>query len=253
MSDYARCMAFLRRGDLGGAREAPSPVGVGVVDEALALRHDSNYLLVERPDATPADVAAELARLGLPMALVPDHVQGERLAAALPGWGVHRGLVMVHRRPPDRPAPAAVVREVDVEDLRAARGALLTEQPWATDAVIAQLLDAKAAIARRVALRAFAALVDGALASYTDLYLADGVAQVEDVATLPSHRGRGLARAVVLRAVDEARAAGAGLVFLVAAEDDWPKALYRRLGFDEVGVYVKLTPPARGHSGRRLS
>ncbi|MCO5172326.1 MAG: GNAT family N-acetyltransferase [Planctomycetes bacterium] len=244
--EYARCMAFLRRGDLAGARAAPSTVGAGVIDEALALRHDSNYLLVERPDATPADVAAELARLGLPMALVPDPALGERLAAALTGWGVHRGLVMVHRRPPDRPAPVADVREVDVERLRAARRELLTEQPWATDAVIEQLLDAKAAIARRVALRAFAAFVDDTLASYTDLYLADGVAQVEDVATLPPYRGKGLARAAVLRAVDEARAAGAGLVFLVAAQDDWPQALYRRLGFDDVGTYVKLTPPAQG-------
>ena len=33
----------------------------------------------------------------------------------------------------------------------------------------------------------------------------------------------------------EARRAGAGLVFLLAEEDDWPKALYAKLGFDQIG------------------
>jgi hypothetical protein len=32
-------------------------------------------------------------------------------------------------------------------------------------------------------------------------------------------------------------------VFLAADEDDWPKALYRRLGFDDLGRYVKFIRP----------
>jgi ribosomal protein S18 acetylase RimI-like enzyme len=60
------------------------------------------------------------------------------------------------------------------------------------------------------------------------------------VGTLHDHRGRGYAKAVVLAAIAAARKRGAEFVFLVADHDDWPKELYRRLGFDELGYYVKL-------------
>jgi predicted GNAT family acetyltransferase len=72
------------------------------------------------------------------------------------------------------------------------------------------------------------------------------VAQIEDVATLPAFRNRGLARAVVLEAAALARASGAELVFLVADENDWPKDLYGRLGFDQIGVEHVF-----GRSGRQ--
>ena len=57
---------------------------------------------------------------------------------------------------------------------------------------------------------------------------------------VPAHRGNGYATAVVLRAAREARAEGADLVFLVADGDDWPKELYRKLGFDTVGRLTKF-------------
>ena len=58
---------------------------------------------------------------------------------------------------------------------------------------------------------------------------------MEAVATLPAHRGRGYASAVVQHAVGEALAAGHDLIFLTALADDWPKELHARLGFEEVG------------------
>ncbi len=77
-----------------------------------------------------------------------------------------------------------------------------------------------------------------------DLYSDGATAQVEDVATLPAHRGRGHATAVVLRAVAEADRAGHDFVFLIADDNDWPKHLYRRIGFDEVGrKHSFLKPP----------
>jgi ribosomal protein S18 acetylase RimI-like enzyme len=69
-------------------------------------------------------------------------------------------------------------------------------------------------------------------------------AQVEDVGTLPEHRGKGYATAVILGAIEQARASGADFVFLVADAADRPKELYRKLGFDELGHYTKFfTPP----------
>ena len=71
--------------------------------------------------------------------------------------------------------------------------------------------------------------------SAAELYSDGRTAQIEDVATLSAYRGRGHAKAAVTRAVEEALATGHELVFLVADGDDWPKALYAKLGFEEVG------------------
>ena len=61
----------------------------------------------------------------------------------------------------------------------------------------------------------------------------------------PSTAARGYATAVILRAIEQARAAGADFVFLVADAEDWPKELYRKLGFDDLGHYTKFfAPPA---------
>jgi ribosomal protein S18 acetylase RimI-like enzyme len=85
------------------------------------------------------------------------------------------------------------------------------------------------------------------LAGACQLYLLDDVAQIESVVTLEQFRGLGVARSVVLRAVREARKAGADLVFLIADLNDWPHRLYGRLGFDEVGRGWSFTrwPPAQ--------
>jgi GAF domain-containing protein len=40
---------------------------------------------------------------------------------------------------------------------------------------------------------------------------------------------------VITKAAEQARADGNDLVFLLAEEDDWPKELYAKLGFDVVG------------------
>ena len=52
---------------------------------------------------------------------------------------------------------------------------------------------------------------------------------------LEKYRGRGLGKAVTARAAAESVAAGHDLTFLVADADDWPKELYRRLGFRDTG------------------
>jgi predicted GNAT family acetyltransferase len=91
--------------------------------------------------------------------------------------------------------------------------------------------------------RFFAVELDGEVVSYSDLYVNGADAQVEDVGTLPEQRNRGHATAVVLGAIAAAREAGAEFVFLVADAHDWPKELYGRLGFDEVGHYTKLFTP----------
>jgi ribosomal protein S18 acetylase RimI-like enzyme len=100
-----------------------------------------------------------------------------------------------------------------------------------------QMIDAKHGIAERVSVRCFAVLVDGEVASYTDLYQDGAVAQIEDAATSEQHQRRGYASAVVTKAVEEARAAGAELIFLVTDAGGRAQQL---LGFDAIGGYVNF-------------
>lgn len=59
-----------------------------------------------------------------------------------------------------------------------------------------------------------------------------GVGMVEDLFTLPSHRGQGYARALIHHCVADARARGAEQVLIGAFPDDTPKNAYAAMGFE---------------------
>jgi ribosomal protein S18 acetylase RimI-like enzyme len=244
--ELARAYAFLARGDMGGSRTVTSPHGWAVYTDEVPKRSDCNYLWIER-DGDPEELVAEAQRLERRLIFVPDPDLGERLAPwfAEHEWRIDRHLVMAQLREPEKTADLSLVRELEEEALRAARRRLMEGYPWAKPEVVKQLFQAKALIGQRVTARFFGVLVDDEVVSYADLYVDGADAQVEDVGTLPEHRGKGYATAVILKAIEQARASGADFVFLVADADDWPKELYRKLGFDELGHYTKFfTPPA---------
>jgi ribosomal protein S18 acetylase RimI-like enzyme len=83
--------------------------------------------------------------------------------------------------------------------------------------------------------------------AYCKLWRRGGVAQVEDVVVLPAARGRGFGRAVVTAAIAAARTMELELLFIVADDDDWPKELYAKLGFQHVGrlrIFDRRPQPA---------
>jgi ribosomal protein S18 acetylase RimI-like enzyme len=139
------------------------------------------------------------------------------------------------RRAPDRP-PALDVERVGFGVVRSfAETVIRSTEPAEDDAVVRELVGHKGVLERRAGASFFIVRVGSEVAGACELYVGDGVAQIEDVNTLEEYRGRGVARAVVLRAAEAARASGADLVFLDADADDWPRLLYGRLGFDPVG------------------
>jgi GNAT superfamily N-acetyltransferase len=245
--ELARSYAFMARGDMSGTRVVESPVGRAVYTDELPRRLDGNYLWVDRA-SDAEELVAEAARLERRLIFVPDPELGDALAPWFKqqGWRIDRHVVMAQLREPEREADLSLVHEVSEPDLRAARRRVLADEPWATPEVLDQIFAAKALIGERVRTRFFAVELEGEVVSYSDLYLDGADAQVEDVGTVPEHRNTGRATAVVLGAIAEARAAGAEFVFLVADANDWPKVLYGRLGFDEVGHYTKFfAPPAK--------
>jgi ribosomal protein S18 acetylase RimI-like enzyme len=70
----------------------------------------------------------------------------------------------------------------------------------------------------------------------------DGVTGVFNVATLPEHRGRGLAAALTARVARDGFEGGARLAYLQSSQ--MGHGVYRRLGFRDVEEYVLLTRPA---------
>jgi predicted GNAT family acetyltransferase len=245
--DYARAWAAMRRTEFRGTHEEPCRFGTVALTPELPLRHDSNFVYADAlpADATAADLAAETERvLGAAgvahrVATVPDP-GAERLGDGFRalGWNVNRQLVMALRRPAERAVDTSAAVEVDEATLRPVREATTRAQPWGSPELARQLAAAKRLIHGTV--RFFALQAEGEIASCTDLYLSERDAQVEDVVTLEQYRGRGYASAVVLRAAEEARRAGAEFIFLCADDEDWPKELYRRLGFDGIGLYWKF-------------
>lgn len=248
MSDAERAVAFLRAGYLGVVEQVDEhPWGLLLRTPSLPLVWDANLALLDRWQGSPARLHVELDRVQREAGLRhrKTAIHDESLAArvwpelAEPDWPFrNRYLVMTHRSEPDREAAAAIeVLELAPDAYADAHAEGIRLEPYGRDEeLVRQLLELDRRVARLRRTTYLAALADGRPVAYASLYEADGVAQVEDVLTLPDHRGQGLARAVVLEAVRRARANGAGLVFLVADADDWPRHLYARLGFEPVAV-----------------
>jgi ribosomal protein S18 acetylase RimI-like enzyme len=215
-----------------------------------------NQLSVDAPTDADALIGAldELySHLPHRRAFVEDPEVGERVAPRLRdvGWLVERDVFMVARRQRDRPAQAGLAREVDEATIRAVEAQTIAEQPYGEPAVVEQLLASRAAFGRAGGARYFVAASDGVDGCHTTLYSDGVVAQIEDVGTLTSLRRRGLARAACSAALDAAVAAGHDLVFIVADDEDWPKELYGKLGFDVVGRPWAFTRPGTEHPAHR--
>ncbi|HYN75664.1 MAG TPA: GNAT family N-acetyltransferase [Candidatus Limnocylindria bacterium] len=177
---------------------------------------------------------------------VLDGTTGDRLLDGLveAGFAHEVVLVMAAGSGPTRTIGSVTVETVPEDDVRG-----LVEEGWRLEGpafsaeTVRQLVGRRAAMDRvgpitRLAVRDPAS---GAVVAKADLVVIDTVAEIDDVMTLPDHRGRGYASALVLEAVLTARGEGCDLVYLQAAEDDWPQHLYTRLGFAEIGRTHELT------------
>jgi GNAT superfamily N-acetyltransferase len=89
--------------------------------------------------------------------------------------------------------------------------------------------------------RSWVAVVDGEPVGFLLVDVVDGCTQIEQVSVVPDHQGRGLARALLDRAAEWARAVGAPALTLTTFRDvPWNRPLYEHLGFvvlreDEIG------------------
>jgi RimJ/RimL family protein N-acetyltransferase/predicted GNAT family acetyltransferase len=225
-------------------RQVPATQGVGLFSDSVPNVYDANFFSVEGPGGDAGRIAAEtessMERYHHRRVVVERG--NDALAAALMqhGYQLSTHLVLAHVREPDRRVDTSMVREVEFERLVPARTATTVAEPWGDHEIAAQLNGAKRLIMRAVPTRFFTAIADDQVAAYCELRSDGRTAQIEDVEAVHAYRGRGLGRAIVQYALDEARR-DHEVVFLEALADDWPRLLYERLGFDVVGRRDFLT------------
>jgi len=227
-------------------RVVPWRWGVTLFNSAFPKVYMLNFVRVE---GTPADLnfdelVAEADALHGEAGL--DHrgivVEDARLGAALApafrdsGWEVSTLVVMAYRGGRELAETAGDVRELTSDELRAFRAHSYSVGPSARDPeTVGQMMDKDALLARAGGVRFFGAVVDGNAVCGADLYSDGTTAQIESVLTLEPFRKRGLGRAVVVEALRAAFDSGHDFVFLLADDEDWPKELYARMGFEPIG------------------
>ncbi|MFF4193689.1 GNAT family N-acetyltransferase [Nonomuraea sp. NPDC001831] len=241
--ELARALSFLH----GFARRkapvvAPVPGGFAVLDARYPMSHDDNKLVVWSGAPGPVLAAAEerLAGLGHRLVCVDDDRLGQefRPAFAAAGYSHEANVVMAYRgaSPSASAAAAAATDRLTLEELlpvlREEWRASLPQAPQSVVDGLAARAAARASAADLVEFHAVRA-PGGEIAAHADLYVHEGVAQIENVYTLERHRGQGFARALLTALT--AATAGAELTFLVADAADWPREFYARLGFEPVG------------------
>jgi GNAT superfamily N-acetyltransferase len=233
-----RALQFMRSVLVGAADEVrPVPAGLLVRTPSLPAVWAANQLRVTEKvgyDELIGLADEERSAVGYVDLAVEDQQAGPALERAFraAGWKVERDLVMILSASPERPAdPEVVVAETGQDELME-----LMARWYGEDADRVELLEYNRREVRVYGDRLLGVRGgDGRLAAMSKLRSDGRVAQVEDVYTTPEARGRGYARALVHRAIELARDGGAELTFIVADDNDWPKLLYRQIGFRPLG------------------
>lgn len=223
--------------------------GFAVLDAECAASYDHNKVILARLDH-PADAIATADRVlggaGLShrMVVVNDDETGPAGASAFTDAGYHHETSLFMRHTgvaADRPADPSLRVEAVAWPVLAPvdRHAWREQMATASDQAIDQLVMRRATRLRGADEVSFFAVRDdaGEIAAHAELYLdrAGGIAQIEQVMTLPRHLGRGYARAIMAEGLQRALAAQCDLVFLEADAEDWPRLFYARLGYEPVG------------------
>ena len=254
-----RAVEFIRRFDERLVEKVvPTRHGQALLTPSLPRVYYANQFSVELgADATAASLAEEIEPIfaGAGLAHRRISVDDESGAAFAPkfrrlGWKAEELLVMPHSGAAPEVGTSAA-EEVGWEELEPVWEEGMRSSPEIQDEdEVRQLVAAQHRRRVAVDVRYFATRADGRIASYCELFSDGRTGQIESVMTLERFRGRGLAKAIVTRALAESRAAGHDFTFLCAEAEDWPKELYRKLGFETAGsIWDFLLPPRSSPSG----
>jgi ribosomal protein S18 acetylase RimI-like enzyme len=245
VSHFEPLVRFFKALDQTAERVEKTWWGVVATDSRFPQIWDANYATVEHADSdvTLSEVenvlvpAARKAGARFSHVVVLDQGQtGVVIEAKARGDRIHSDTVMQHfGSVPETPGGHVVGEVTDLTPGFWDRvGHAFREFDVTEPDVIEEMVRREREVVTPFGKRWFTVSLIGEFDGIGALYVHDGVGYVDNVITLPEARRRGIAAAIVSHAVEEAKAAGAGSVYLLA-DQPGPIRLYERLGFREVG------------------
>lgn len=247
-SEMERIAAFQATVDEGAVEEVRDwAYGKALLSPGIPEVWDANYCrLDEAGDASPEEIAGAAREVAaatgwVHVAIVVSEADAARLGPGFAELGFepteHITLTLAGR-PAD---PAIEVSPATSDDVEASRRELTLEFSPGNHVLADQLNELDRRLKASIGGEWFVVRGPaGDVLSRCWLLSSGGVAQVEDVATTPSARGRGLAGAVVSAATIAALNAGNDLVFIVADSDGDAQRLYRKLGYAAAGLSTRF-------------
>jgi ribosomal protein S18 acetylase RimI-like enzyme len=249
--ELGRALAFMARVDEAVATEVRGwSLGTALITPELPKVWDSSYFTAEASgDGDGERVAEETARVASAAGLAHAAVvvtEGAVATALRPGllaagFEETRFVLMALRSVP--PEPEIPVESASFADVAPSRRELTLETFNGDEALADQLRELDRRLEATIGGRWFAISDGGRIVSRAWLLAANGVGQVEDVATSASHRGRGLARAIVSAAARASDRSGNDPTFVVADSGETTPKLYRKTGFEPLGLKWRFLKP----------
>jgi len=214
----------------------------GDANRALRLRDDGRG-----PEAVSREVIAYFRSRGLPAVADVDAVaEAQGIGSALRRMGIVPvlGDTLWMRyplpEPPNVNAPGArvdvVPNETGAGEARVWIETTLSDVEGTESAALWRAVAEREA--RYLACRLYLGLLSGQPAGTCDLFAAEGWGRVESVATRPEFRRRGVASAVVARAVADSLQMGNTVTYLLTEPGGAGEQVYRRLGFVPWGLNI---------------
>jgi ribosomal protein S18 acetylase RimI-like enzyme len=210
----------------------------------------------ERADARIAQMQSYFGEQGLPFtwwggpARTPADLAARLESAGFVSQGDDPGMAAdLHTLREDLPVAAGLAIERIADDsglagwvstLRVANDRLPLTGPLSAERI---LLNGPASYAPSDSYRLYLARLDGKAVATSAVFLGDGVAGVYCVGTIPRARRQGIASAVTLAGLREARAEGYRVGVLGASSMGY--GVYRRLGFEQYCTLQSHTWPPR--------
>lgn len=221
--------------------------GVAFFNTDYPIKYAFNFLRCDDPmGASAAELIDAADRIQGGGGLAHRRVNGfegmDALAAGFKGagWSASRLTFMVHDGDL-RPRGTAAVEEVDLDEFIPAMVRWdITEDNNAPE-VAEQLAASRRALLAAADVTFLVSRIEGEIAGWCEVYVRDSVVQVENVMTFSTFRNRGIASSLVNEGLRLGYSKGAGLGFLIADDEDWPKELYSKLGFSQAGLMWEYT------------
>ncbi|MGH2754947.1 MAG: GNAT family N-acetyltransferase [Actinomycetota bacterium] len=225
-------------------RKGPWRYGTAYFHDGFPVKWALNFLRAEGDisGVTASELAEDAHRVQGGAGLnhrkinVDEQETGDRLEPQFKEleWLVQRLLFMALREPPsERPdVPVTLLSNDEIRPFRLA--AEMTEHRNSPEDA-RRLTESMVVTAHATNMRNIVGSIDGEVAGWGEFYSDGRTAQIENIGTFERFRNRGVARAVVLKAIELATAEGHDFFFLIADANDWPKELYKKLGFEEIG------------------